>query len=223
MKYILFDLDGTLLDFNTGEKNAFSDTIKTFSNYVVNDVECKEFSRINEYYFNEYSKGNMDRKTFHYHRFNEIKKYLNLDFEPIKANEYYVNSLKYQANLYDDVIDILDYLSKKYILFVASNGQTIVQNKRLETAGIDKYFKKYYISEDVGYNKPNEGFFNYIFDDLKDYKKEEYVIIGDRLDTDILGGINVGIITIYINRFNISNDIKPDYEIKSLKELKNIL
>ena len=132
-------------------------------------------------------------------------------------------NIKYQAILYDDVINILDYLFNKYILFVASNGQTIVQNKRLETAGIDKYFKKYYISEDVGYNKPNEGFFNYIFDDLKDYKKEEYVIIGDRLDTDILGGINVGIKAIYINRFNISNDIKPDYEIKSLKELKNIL
>ena len=223
MKYILFDLDGTLLDFNTGEKNAFSDTIKYFSNYKVNDIECKEFSKINEYYFNEYSKGNMDRKTFHYHRFDEIKKYLRLDFDSIKANEYYVNSLKYQANLYDDVINILDYLFNKYILFVASNGQTIVQNKRLETAGIDKYFKKYYISEDVGYNKPNEEFFNYIFDDLKDYKKEEYVIIGDRLDTDIFGGINVGIKTIYINRFNISNDIKPDYEIKSLKELKNIL
>jgi len=223
MKYILFDLDGTLLDFTTGEKNAFSDTIKYFSNYLVNDNECDEFSKINEYYFNEYSKGNMDRKTFHYHRFDEIKKYLKLAFDPVKANEYYVNSLKYQAILYDDVIDILDYLSKKYLLFAASNGQTIVQVKRLETAGIDKYFKKYYISEDVGYNKPNEGFFNYIFNDLNDNKKDEYVIIGDRLDTDILGGINVGIKTIYLNRFYKSGSIKPDYEIKSLNELKKIL
>ena len=68
-----------------------------------------------------------------------------------------------------------------------------------------------------------KNFKEFWWNDLNDNKKDEYVIIGDRLDTDILGGINVGIKTIYLNRFNKSGSIKPDYEIKSLNELKKIL
>ena len=76
IEYVLIDLDGTLLDFDMGEKNAFIDTIKAFSNYFPNDNEYMEFSKINEYYFNEYAKGNMERKTFHYNRFEKIINYL---------------------------------------------------------------------------------------------------------------------------------------------------
>ena len=62
IKYILFDLDGTLLDFNKGEKKAFIDTINKFMNYIPTDLECKKFSDINEYYFNEFKEGRMERK-----------------------------------------------------------------------------------------------------------------------------------------------------------------
>ena len=74
IEYVLIDLDGTLLDFSAGERNAFKETINKYSNYVLKEKDYKKFSDINEYYFNEYSKGNMDRKTFHYHRVDEIKK-----------------------------------------------------------------------------------------------------------------------------------------------------
>ncbi|MCR5647875.1 MAG: HAD hydrolase-like protein, partial [Acholeplasmatales bacterium] len=70
---------------------------------------------------------------------------------------------------------------------------------------------------------PDERFFNYIFNDLNDYEKKNYVIIGDRLDSDILGGKISGIKAIYLNRDNTKGDIKPDYEIKSFKEITVIL
>jgi phosphoglycolate phosphatase-like HAD superfamily hydrolase len=54
---VLVDLDGTLLDFKTGEKNAFKDTIKKFTGHIVNNEEINKFSEINEYYFNEYKNG----------------------------------------------------------------------------------------------------------------------------------------------------------------------
>ena len=69
IEYVLIDLDGTLLDFSSGEKNAFGDTIKYFSNYELKEEDYKKFSDINEYYFNEYSRGNMSRNDFHYKRF----------------------------------------------------------------------------------------------------------------------------------------------------------
>ena len=98
-----------------------------------------------------------------------------------------------------------------------------VQSKRMELSGLNKYFKKYFISEECGANKPDIKFFEYIFNNLNDYDKSNYIIIGDRLDTDILGGINAGIKTLYINRNNINNEIKPDYEIFDFNEIKNIL
>ena len=164
----------------------------------------------------------MDRKTFHFNRFNEISKYLNINIDSILANSYYVEELKYEAEKYNDVDDIIDYLKNKYDLFIASNGMNEVQIKRIELAGLDKCFKKYYISENIGFNKPDVGFFDFIFNDLSDFDKSHYIIIGDRLDSDILGGINAGIKTIYVNRSNIDG-IKPDFEIKSLDEIKNIL
>lgn len=223
IKYILFDLDGTLIDFIKGEKMAFIDTIKKYMNYIPSDLECKKFSDINEYYFNEFKEDRMDRKTFHFNRFKEIYEYLKYDGDILNSNEYYINSLKYQAELYDDVLDILNYLKNKYRLFIASNGMTSVQIKRLEIANINNYFEKNYISEDIGYNKPDIEFFNYIFNDLNDFDKDKYIIIGDRIDSDILGAINSGIKSIYLNRDNNSYDGKPDYEIKSLLEIKNIL
>ena len=71
--------------------------------------------------------------------------------------------------------------------------------------------------------KPDIEFFDYVFKNIKDEDKSHYVIIGDRLDTDILGGIKAGIKTIYVNRNNINSEIKPDVEIFDLRELINIL
>ena len=222
MKYILIDLDGTLLDFNKGENYSFIDTIKEFTSYTPNDSDCLKFSEINEYYFNQYRIGNIDRPKFHELRFLKIKEYLRLDFNVIEANSFYINKLKYASYLYDDVKDNLKYLSKKYDLYVASNGMGSVQRKRIEE--ISKYFKGCFISEEVGANKPDIEFFEYVFKELNDYEKDNYLIIGDRLDTDILGGMNAKIKTMFLNRDNLKiSDIVPDYEIKSLDEIKKIL
>lgn len=221
IKYVLIDLDGTLLDFNSGERNAFKETINNFSNYELKEEDYKKFSEINEYYFNEYSKGNMIRKEFHYKRFEEIYKYLKLDCPIIESNAYYIESLRYQAILYDDVIDTLNYLKDKYELFVASNGMTSVQTKRIEK--IINYFKSIYVSEEIGYNKPDIEFFDYIMKDINDYDKSKYIIIGDRLDSDIEGGNKFNIKTIFLDRNKKYDNVNANYHIYKLDEIKKIL
>lgn len=224
IKYVLIDLDGTILDFSKGERNAFKETINKFLSIDLNEDDIKKFSKINEYYFNEYHKKNMTRDEFHYKRFDEIFKYLGKYSDPIIADSYYMESLKYQANPFDDVYEALEYLSKKYNLYIASNGITSIQKKRLEVASLINYFKELYVSNEITYNKPEKEFFDYVFKDTNDYNKDSYVIIGDRLDTDILGGINAGIHTIYLNRSNIfDSNIKSEFEIKTFDEIKNIL
>lgn len=221
IKYILFDVDGTLLDFTAGERMAFINTIKHISSIEVNDEDIKMFSKINEEAFQLYNNKKLTRPEFHHLRFEKILKYLEIDSDIDLANQYYVNELKYSAVLYNDVIDCLNYLSQKYELYIASNGMTEVQRKRLELAHINQYFKKEYISEEIGYNKPDKEFFDYIFKDINDLDKTHYAIIGDRMDSDIIGGINAGIHTIYLNRTNSPlNNLDMIY---SLNDVKMIL
>ena len=133
-------------------------------------------------------------------------------------NKYYVEELKYQADLFDDCIEVLEYLSKKYKLFIASNGMNEVQLKRLKKAQIYDRFDGIYISEVIGHNKPDKEFFEYIIKDIKDNDIKEYIMIGDRYDTDILGARNLG-----IDGILISKEKKDCKTIQSLIELKNIL
>ena len=164
----------------------------------------------------------MERKEFHYNRFKKIFEYLNLDCPIIEANAFYIESLRYQANPFDDVFEFLEYLKDKYRLFIASNGMTSVQIKRLELAGILKYFEKIYVSESIGYNKPEEGFFNYIVKDINDYDKSKYIIIGDRLDSDIEGGRGFNIKTVFLDRSKRHGNVDANYHINDLREIKKI-
>ena len=223
IEYVLIDLDGTLLDFSAGERNAFKETIEKYSNYNLKEDDYKKFSDINEFYFNEYSRGNMLRKEFHYNRFKKIFEYLNLDCPIEEANAFYIESLRYQANPFDDVFEFLDYLKGKYRLFIASNGMTSVQIKRLEISKLLNYFEKIYVSETIGFNKPDEGFFEYVLKDINDYDKSKYIIIGDRLDSDIEGGRRFDIKTVFLDRNKKHNDVNANFHIFDLREIKKIL
>lgn len=223
IEYVLIDLDGTLINFDMGEKVAFREAMLKGVGYNVTEEDTKHYSEINEIYFNEYAKGITTRKEFHYKRYKEMFEYLGVEGDILKTNDIYMESLKYQAVLYDDVLEALEYLSKKYKLYVASNGLVEVQTKRLTIANIIKYFERLYVSEEIGVNKPDVRFFEYIFNDLDDYDMSKYIIIGDRLESDILGGINAKIKTIYLNRNNKNGDVKPDYIIDSFDKINNIL
>jgi len=218
MKYILFDLDGTLMDFNKGEASAFIDTMMHFKAYNPSREEISHFSFLNEKLFHQFAKGEMTRIEFQEKRFKEIMEYLGMDGDISLFNKYYVESLKYQADLFDGVVDVLEELSKKYRLFIASNGMNQVQIKRLKKAGIYDYFEKIYISEIIGYNKPDKEFFEYIIKDIKDDNRKEYIMIGDRYDTDIMGAKKVG-----IDGILLSKEKKDCITISSIKDVLNFL
>ena len=220
MKYVLLDLDGTLLDFKASEKKAFINTIYKFKDIIPSDDICLKFSQINEELFNEFAKGNLKRIEFQRLRFKKMTELLNTDIDEVKFNEFYVKNLEVQAELYNDAIILLDYLKNKYKLYVASNGMYKVQINRLKIAKIFDYFTDIFISEDIGYNKPDANFFKAIISKIGDNNLDEYIIIGDRIDADIKGGISFGINAILVNRDNIKTKYK---NVKNLKDIIGIL
>ena len=220
---ILLDLDGTILDFHRGEANALRKTLIKYLNYEINIDDISYFKKINEELFLNISEEKMKRIDFQNKRFELMFKYLNKEGDFVNANLYYIDKLQYEANLYDDSINALKYLSKKHKVYIASNGQAFVQYGRIKEAKIEEYISKIYISEELGFNKPNVNFFNEIFKDLNDYNLNNYIMIGDRLDSDIMGAKNANIKSIYLNRKGDFSNSNANFNIKSLNELGNIL
>ena len=100
-----------------------------------------------------------------------------------------------------------------------------MQDRRIEISGISKYFDEMFISQRIGADKPSEKFFDECFSRMGNPPKDEIIIVGDSLTSDIKGGILSGIHTCYFNpkRAAVSGDVKPEYEIASLSELPGLL
>jgi 2-haloacid dehalogenase len=116
-------------------------------------------------------------------------------------------------------------LSKKYRLFLASNGTAKVQAGRLTSANLYRFFEKVYVSQELGANKPSIEFFERAFAQIPDFDKEKAIMVGDSLTSDIQGGIRAGIRTCWVNPEHLPGNpaIRPDYEIESITQLEALL
>lgn len=136
----------------------------------------------------------------------------------------YENNLADEYFFVDGAEDMLASLYGNYRLYIASNGYKKTQYSRIEKSGIQKNFDDVFVSQEIGFDKPSADFFNVAFSRIPDFKREETVIIGDSLTSDIRGGKNAGIKTIWFNKYNADcGDIIPDFEVKSLDEINDII
>ena len=125
----------------------------------------------------------------------------------------------------DGALDLLESLHGKYNLYITSNGTAFVQDRRIEKTGLSRYFDGIFISERIGFNKPSREYFDACFDRMENKSREETIILGDSLTSDILGGINAGIHTCHITggkNFEYS-DIVPENSINTPLEFLGIL
>jgi putative hydrolase of the HAD superfamily len=127
--------------------------------------------------------------------------------------------------VYEETFEVLDLLKGKYILFLITNGSPSLQNTKLKiTPEIAPYFDHIIISGAFGKGKPDPSIFEHALE-LAGVNKEEALMVGDNLMTDILGSFKVGMKSVWINRENkeVSEEVKPTYTIKNLRELISIL
>jgi len=154
-----------------------------------------------------------------------VKTELGKEVDGPEAEKLYREQLNESAVLIDGALEILEYLSRKYDLYVITNGVSKTQYNRLAKSGIDRYMKDIFVSEDAGCQKPRKEFFEYCFKRLGTDDVSQMLVIGDSLSSDIRGGNNAGIDTCWFNRKGDScpADISVDYEIRHLEELKKYL
>ena len=224
IRNVLFDLDDTLLDFHRAEAEAIRHTLRQIG-IDPSDENVDLYSRINRSCWAKLETGEFTRDEVLHRRFDMLFDSLGVVGDSHETQKLYEYRLSLGAYYLDGAKELLDTLYGKYRLYLATNGIVNVQARRIEDSGIGKYFDGIFVSEKIGYNKPDKRFFDYAFSEIPSFLHAQTVIVGDTLTSDIKGGINAGIKTVYYNPNGRKNDmgIHPDYEIGSLGELIKLL
>ena len=223
IQHIFFDLDHTLWDF---DKNSGLTFEKIFEIHEV-DVSLEKFLNvyepINFKYWKLYREEKVTKQELRYGRlkdtFNEIDISLSDQLIDNLSEDYivYLSSFNY---VFDSTYDVLDYLNAKYELHIITNGFEEAQEKKMKASNLRKYFNTVTNSEMVGVKKPNPKIFNFAMD-LANAKPEHSVMIGDSLEADIKGAINVGMQALYFDYKN--SDYNDSYQrITHLSALKDL-
>ena len=224
IRNVLFDLDDTLFDFHKAEKIALT---KTLVHFGIDPTEetLALYSTINAAHWKRLELGEISREEVKVGRYRELFKTIRGEGDPVKATAYYESMLAIGHYFMPGAPELLGELYRKYRLYIVSNGTAKVQEGRIGSSGIAKYMDGIFISQILGANKPDKQFFDICFAEIPDFSLSETVIIGDSLSSDIKGGINAGITTVWFNPKGIenNNDIKPDYTIKELSEVPGLL
>lgn len=219
---VLIDVDNTILDFSqcakSSIKKAFFDYGLCFSNAVM-----PAFHRINNSLWQKLENGDITKDDLYSVRFNLIFKELQIDLDGVEFERKFRSNLFTSCDPVEGAYDFLCYLSKKYILCTASNSSYSQQKSRLEKAGMLKFFKHIFVSEDIGFSKPNVNFFSECHKRLGNIPKSELIMIGDSQTADILGAKEFGIKCCWFNYKGTDEKSGADYQINSLSEIKNFL
>ncbi|MCI8956810.1 MAG: noncanonical pyrimidine nucleotidase, YjjG family [Eubacterium sp.] len=224
IKNILFDLDDTILDFHKCERTALTETFKMIGVEHTEKI-LDRYSVINDMHWKRLEKGELTRAQVLLGRFEVLFEEIGAECSSELAWKTYEELLGNQYFLVEGALDLLEKLYGKYRLYIVSNGTATVQDRRIAGAKLEKYFEKIFISQKIGVNKPNIRFFERCFSEIGDVKKEETIIIGDSLSSDIQGGINAGIKTCWYNpnKNECPKSMCIDYIIHSLDEIEEVI
>ena len=219
IKTVFLDLDDTIFDFHACERVAISKTLLCFS--VDPDEEIiARYSEYNRLQWEALERGEITREEVLTRRFKLLFESLGMEIDPWQVQAVYENNLSMEHIFMDGAEALLSAFrdSGKYRLYAATNGIAKVQWRRINESGIKEYFEAFFISEEIGANKPSKEFFDACFAKIPDFDIKEAIIIGDSLTSDIRGGKNAGLLTCLFNpkkKVN-STDVIPDYELDSL-------
>ena len=224
IKNVLLDLDDTIFDFHKAEKIALSKTLLSMG-VEPTDAVTARYSEINASFWRRLELRELSREEVLVGRFRVLFEEIQVKADALWARKSYEKNLSLGHYFIDGAMELLSSLFGKYKLFLASNGTAAVQIPRIESSPIEKFFDGIFISELVGFDKPDERFFERIFASIEGFSRDETIIVGDSLSSDIKGGKNAGIKTCLFNPRgkNISGEILPDYEIRTLSELPTLL
>lgn len=226
IKILLWDVDGTLLDFGKSEEYGIRKCFENFGLGECTDEMLERYSKINHKYWQMLETGEITKQQVLTERFVEFFKSENIDFNNIYAfNDEYQIRLGDKFFFCDNAFETVASLKSEYKQYAVTNGTYIAQQRKLTQSGLINIFDDVFISDKIGFEKPNIEFFNAVQEKIGKFNNNEVMIIGDSLSSDMQGGNNADILCCWYNPHNAErkNNIKIDFEIKDISEILNIL
>ena len=222
MKYqwILFDADETLFHFD-----AFKGLQLMFSRFDV-DFSRDDFSHyqtVNLPLWVDYQDGKITATQLQHRRFQSWADKLKVTTQTL--NSAFMTAMADICCLLPGAQELISALTGKVNMGIITNGFTELQRVRLEKTGLKNVFSPVIISEQVGIAKPDVGIFEHALAYMGDLKREQVLMVGDNPHSDILGGMNAGFDTCWLNSENsaLPEGIKPSYQVTSLTQLQSLL
>ena len=224
-KFLLFDLDHTLLDFDAAEDVALSHLLKEEG---VEDIQAYKdyYVPMNKALWKDLEQKKITKAELINTRFEKLFAHFGIEKDGAYLAERYQFFLSKQGQNFPGVEDLLKTLIHQgYELYAATNGITFIQTGRLEQSGIAPFFKEICISEQLHTQKPDAAFYEKIGARIPNFDKDHALMIGDSLTADIQGGNNAGIDTIWYNPHRLENhtQAQPTYEVHSYQDLLDCL
>ena len=226
MKYdtLLFDADGTLLDFELAEHDAFISAMARFG-IIADDDTISIYSKLNDALWKKLERKEIERDVLKVRRFEELASALGVDYDATKVARTYENELSKQSHLLGNALEVCTELASKCRLYIITNGFKMIQEGRIQHSPIYPLFSKVFISEDIGCDKPSPQYFDAVKCAIPDFCAAKTLVIGDSLTSDIRGGIDAGIPVCWFNpkHKQAPADMNIDYVIDDLACLADII
>lgn len=224
MKYttLLLDLDETLFDFSRSERFAIDKLMEKY-NIPVTEENRRLYSDINDEKWRKLERGEITRPQLFRERFEDFFEKTGVRADVSEANRSYMRFLSQAGFILDGALETCERLSESYSLYLVTNGTKIVQNGRLNGSPIMKYIKGVFISEEIGFNKPQKEYFDYVLEHIEEKDKARILVVGDLLSSDIAGAENSGLDSCWVNRKNQNVKNGATYTISYITEIFKVI
>lgn len=225
VKTILWDVDGTLLNFLESERIALQTCMTRFG-LVFSERLRQMYSAINDIYWKRLERGEITKPQVYRGRFEEFFGEIGAaDVDPDAFNDQYQEALGEVYVVNDDAITLCRNLKGRFAQYAVTNGSAVAQQNKLRNSGLDRIMDRVFISEQVGFEKPDIRFFERCFAKIPGFKREETLIVGDSLTSDMRGGNNAGILCCWYNPAGLPapDDLRLDAVIGDLQMLPALL
>jgi 2-haloacid dehalogenase len=223
-RWLLFDADGTLFDFDRAQEEALRECWAAAGLASADDL-VSLFRSINGELWGLYERGETTQERLRVERFERLLAATAAEGAADDLALGFVDRLARQGTLYDGAAELLTRLAERHVLALVTNGIPEVQRSRIRHSGIEELFSAIVISGEVGVAKPDARFFDAAFESLGHPPRRDVLLIGDSLSSDIEGGRGYGIATCWLNPGGAPapDGAEPTHQVRRLAELPGLL
>lgn len=226
IKIVLWDVDGTLLDFAKSESCGIRSCLAEIGVTECSDAMLARYEKINRRYWEALERGEVTKREVLLGRFETFFREEGIACSDIPSfNASYQKKLGEMFFENENAMELCKGLQSRVRQYVVTNGTVEAQKNKLKNSGLGDYMDGVFISDEIGIEKPNIGFFDRVFAEIGQVDRREVMIVGDSLTSDMRGGNNAGLVCCWYNPKGQANTagVRIDYEIRTLQEVEDVL